>query len=327
MLDSKFKKLGENIFLLKYENDYGLDELLSRGVKSVAGLMLYVQKHFLLSSGDVKIRSCDFGCTTFNSFTEDGDHIFARNFDYKEAPCIVVWTAPENGYRSVGVTSADVLLCDDTIDKKEKRQKRLLAAPFACMDGVNEKGLSIAVVKLNSESTDQKTGKTPIITTVMIRAVLDKCATVDEAVKLFSEYDMHDSLSVAYHYQITDASGQSAIIEYIDNKMVVYKADRERQYLLNFYHTPDIHIENGSGYTREKWLREEFAETGLVMSEDRALKILERVRLSYRHKKGHMVQSLWSAVYNCSKQTLRMCVGMDYSEKYTFGIECKEFEK
>ena len=322
----KFKKLDENIFLLKYDHNYGLDELLSRGVKSVAGLMLFVQKHFLLGRGDVKIKNGDFACTTFNSFTEDGDHIFARNFDYKEAPCIVVWTAPQNGYKSVGMTSADVLMCDGNIDKKESRQKRLLAAPFACMDGVNEKGLSIAVVKLNAKSTNQQTGKTPIITTVMIRAVLDKCATVDEAVELFSKYDMRDSLSVAYHYQITDASGRSVIIEYIDNEMVVYNAEHERQYLVNFYHTPNIPIENGSGYTREKWLHEEFAETGLVMSEDRALKILERCRLCYKHKKGYMVQSLWSAVFNCSKQTLRMCVGMDYSKKYTFGVECKEFD-
>lgn len=327
MSELKFRKLGDNIFILKYENDYGLDGLLSRGLKSVGGLMLYVQKHFLLGRGDVKIKNCDFGCTTFNSFTEDGDHVFSRNFDYKEAPCIVVWTAPENGYRSVGVTSADVLLCDGETDKKENRQKRLLAAPFACMDGVNEKGLSIAVVKLNAKSTNQKRGKTPIITTVMIRAVLDKCATVDEAVQLFSQYDMRDSLSVAYHYQITDASGRSAIIEYINNEMVVYNAEHERQYLLNFYHTPDIPIKNGSGYTREKWLHEEFAETGLVMSEERAMKILERVRLCYRHKKGHMVQSLWSAVYNCSQKTLRMCAGMDYSKEYLFGLECREFDK
>lgn len=326
MYKLNFKRLDENIFLLKYNYNYGLDELLSRGVKSVAELMLFVQKHFLLGKGDIKIKNGDFGCTTFNSFTESGDHIFARNFDYKEAPCIVVWTSPENGYKSVGMTSADVILCDNTIDSKKSRQKRLLAAPFACMDGVNEKGLSIAVVKLNAESTNQKTGKTPIITTVMIRAVLDKCATVDEAVELFSKYDMHDSLSVAYHYQITDASGRSVIIEYINNKMVVYEADHERQYLLNFYHTPDIPMENGSGYTREKWLHEEFSETGLVMSEERALKILERVRLCYRHKKGYMVQSLWSAIYNCSKQTLLMCAGMDYSKKYTFSVDCKEFD-
>lgn len=326
MSEIKFKKLNENAFLLDYKEDYGLDRLLSHGVKSVGGLMLFVQKHFLIDRKDAVIRTPDFGCTTFNSFTEDGDHIFARNFDYKEAPCIIVWTSPKNGYKSVGITSADVLMCDRNIDKDKSKQKRLFAAPFACMDGVNEKGLSIAVVKLNSESTKQKTGKTPIITTVMIRAVLDKCADVEEALRLFSEYDMHDSLSVAYHYQITDASGKSAIVEYIDNKMMVYRADRERQYLLNFYHTPNIPITNGSGYTREKWLHEEFGETGLVMSEDRALKILERCHLSYKHKKGYMVQSLWSAIYNCSKQTLNVCIGMDYSKKYTFGVECREFD-
>lgn len=324
MFDTTFRRLGKNIFLLDYREDYGLDDLLSHGVTSVGGLMLFVQKRFLLKRKDVKIKNCDFGCTTFNSFTQAGEHIFARNFDYKEAPCIVVWTAPKNGYKSVGITSADVLLCDNNIDKRPGRQKRLLAAPFACMDGVNEKGLSIAVVKLNVESTKQETGKIPVITTVMIRAVLDKCADVEEAIEMFSKYDMHDSLKVAYHYQLTDASGKSAIIEYIDNKMVVYRADRERQYLVNFYHSPGVAVRTGSGYTREKWLIDEFSQTGLVMNEDRALKILERCHLCYKHKKGYMVQSLWSAVYNCSKQTLSVCVGMDYSKKYTFGVEYKE---
>lgn len=326
MADTQFRRLGDNIFLLDYKEDYGLDKLLSRGVKTVGGLMLFVQKHFLLSKEDARIKIPDFGCTTFNSFTEEGDHIFSRNFDYRKAPCIVVWTSPENGYKSVGVTSADVLLCDNEILRKKGMQKHLLAAPFACMDGVNEKGLSIAVVKLNTVSTKQETGKIPIITTVMIRAVLDKCATVEEAIELFSKYDMHDSLKVAYHYQITDASGKSTIIEYLDNEMTVYRADRERQYLLNFYHTPGRPI-NGSGYTREKWLHEEFEETGLVMTEDRAMKILERCHLYYNHKKGYIVQSLWSAVYNCSKRTLSMCVSLDYSKKYTFGVDCREFDK
>lgn len=324
MYNLKLKKQNDNLFLLKYEYDYGLDGILETGVKSVGGLMFYVQKHFLLKKGDIKIKNADFGCTTFNSFTQDGDHIFARNFDYKEAPCIVVWTNPKNGYKSVGMTSADVLLCDKDIDKNKGRQKRLLAAPFACMDGINEKGLSIAVVKLNAEATKQNTGKTPVITTVMIRAVLDKCATVDEAVELFSKYDMHDSLSVAYHYQIADTNGKTVIIEYINNKMVVYPAEHDRLSLVNLYHTPDIHIENGSGYTRRIWLKEEFDKTGLVMCEDRAMKILDRCHLFYLHKKGYVVRTLWSAVFNCSKRSLKLCVALNYKEQYDFGVECTE---
>lgn len=325
MLNADFKQLDKNIFLLNYKNNYGLDELLAKGVSNVGELAVFVQKYFKAGKGDVKFNGGGFACTTFNSFNEDGDHILARNFDYKDAPCIVIWTAPENGYKSVGVTTTNVMLYGAKLGEKENKN-RLLMAPYTCMDGVNEKGLSIAVLELKTKAVKQQTGKTPITTTVMIRAVLDKCATVEEAIDLFSKYDMHDSLFCAYHYQITDASGKSVVIEYIDNKMVVDKVDHERQYVLNFYHTPNTPIEKGFGYTREKWLHEEFAETGMVMSEDRALKILERCKLYYKHKRGYMITSLWSAVYNCNKKTVRLCVGMDYSKKYDFSVDCKEFE-
>lgn len=316
---AEFKKLDDDIYVLKYNCDYGLDELLKQGVDSVKGLVLFVQKHFFTRRGDVKIKCGDFACTTFNAFNEADEQIFARNFDYKEAHCIVVQTAPPGGYKSVGMTSADVLKCDGTLDKRINK-KRLLAAPYVCMDGINEKGLSIAVVKLNTESTAQNTGKTPIITTVMLRAVLDRCATVDEAIALFESFDMHDSLGVAYHYQLADAEGCCAVIEYIDNKLTVDRVEHERLYLLNFYHTPG-HPIKGSGYTREKWLRDEFSQTGLVMSEERALKILKRCRLWYRHKKGYQVKTLWSAVFNCPEKTVRLCSGSYNSKVYLFGAD------
>lgn len=323
LLRGNFKKLDKNIFLLKYENNYGLDELLSHGVKSVGELATYMQKYFGAGKGEVKMNGSGFACTTFNAFNEKGEQIFARNFDYKDAPCIVVWTEPKDGYKSVAVTDTNVLLYGKKLGEKENRN-RLLLAPYACMDGINEKGLAIAVLELKTKATKQETGKTPITTTVIIRAVLDKCATVDEAVEMFKKYDMHDSLFACYHYQIVDPSGKSVIIEYIDNKMVVIPAEKETQYVLNFYATPNTPIEKGFGYTREKWLHEEFEATGCVMDEERAMKVLEKCKLLYRHKRGYMITSLWSAVYNCNQKTVLLCAGMDYLKKYRFGVQCPE---
>lgn len=323
LLKGKFKQLDKNIFLLKYENDYALDMLLDHGVKSVGELGSVMQKYFGAHKNDIKMSSGGFACTTFNAFTEDGDHIMARNFDYKDAPSIVVWTEPENGYKSVAITDTNVMLYGGKLGEKENKN-RLLLAPYACMDGMNEKGLSIAVVELKTKATKQNTGKKPITTTVIIRAVLDKCATVDEAVELFKKYDMHDSLFACYHYQITDASGKSAVVEYINNEMVVLYPEDKYQYLLNFYATPYTPIDKGFGYTRERWLTEEFEETNHIMSEERAMKILERVKLYYKHKRGYMITSLWSVVYNLNKKEFLLCAGMDYTKQYKFSIDCPE---
>lgn len=320
LLMGEFKRVDRNTFFLNYQNDYGLDKLLEKGVGSIPDLLAFVQKHFSLQSSDVKVNLGGGACTTFNAFTEDGKHIFARNFDYKDAPCIVVWTNPENGYKSVGITDTNVMLYGNKLSQK-KNKNRLLAAPYTCMDGINEKGLAIGVLEIKTKATKQETGKTPITTTVMIRAVLDKCATVDEAIELFKKYDMHDSLFCNYHYQITDANGKSVIIEYINNEMVVVEPKDKTQYALNFYATPNIPLEKGFGYTREKWLHEEFAETNHIMNEDRAMKILERCKLWYKHDRGYMITSLWSEVFNCNDRTMLLCTGMDYNTKYHLGVD------
>ena len=96
-----------------------------------------------------------------------------------------------------------------------------LAAPYAPLDGMNEKGLAIGVLVIQDGKVHQNTGKVPITTTSAIRMVLDKAATVDEAIELLKNYDMNSSGETGYHFQIADASGNTAVIEYINNEMHV----------------------------------------------------------------------------------------------------------
>ena len=57
--------------------------------------------------------------------------------------------------------------------------------------------------------------------------MLDKCATVDEAVALLEQYDMHSSANSCYHFQIADASGETVVVEYIGNEMSVLEPGDE----------------------------------------------------------------------------------------------------
>ena len=79
---------------------------------------------------------------------------------------------------------------------------------------MNEKGVSIAVLTLDSEPVRQNTGKPVISTTLAIRLVLDRAATTEEAVELLRSYDMFASSGRDYHFYITDASGDGRVIEY-----------------------------------------------------------------------------------------------------------------
>ncbi|MBP9988310.1 MAG: linear amide C-N hydrolase [Ruminococcus sp.] len=317
------KKLNDNIFLLKYENDYGLDELLSKGgVKSVKDLILFVQNRFSLPENAIEINEGEFACTAFNCFNDKGEQLLARNFDYKAAPCVVVWTSPENGYKSIAVTDTNVLLYGEkhqNLSDTENRN-RLLAAPYTCMDGINEKGLAVAVLEIKTKATNQSTGKTDVTTTVLIRAILDKCATVDEAVDFIRSVDVHDSLFCCYHYQITDESGKSVIVEFVDNELRLIYPENRVQSLTNFFLSFDGDNKKGFGYTRKKIVDKILCETNGNLNEDKAMNMLEKCQLNFMHRRGYPVTTLWSEVFNCSEKSMTICANTEYDKQYKFDV-------
>ena len=322
---SSFRQIDDNIWSLVYENDYGLDELLTKGVGNIMDAVLFLQK---------KVRTAimpnpahgGFACSTFNARTPEGNYLLGRNFDYKKAPCTVCWTAPEKGYKSVSIIDTTFFIhgTEHFSLKSAKKHHRVMGAPYMAMDGINEKGLSIAVLEIKSKATKQDTGKKPIITTVAIRAALDKCATVDEAIELFAGYDMHDSLFINYHYQLADAEGNSAIIEYVNNKMHVIRQQNKDDCLIltNYFLTEGGDNHDGRGYDRYNRIRKQLKQNEGIICENEAMNLLSRCTLDYRHKLlKHPVITLWSAVYNCSEKSILLCAGMNYEKKYRFSVD------
>ena len=94
------------------------------------------------------------------------------------------------------------------------------------MDGMNEKGLCVAVLMIEDRPAfSQDTGKPDLTTTTAVRLLLDRAASVEEAVELLSGYDLHASAGMMVHFSIADASGRSVAVEYIDNEMRVVETD------------------------------------------------------------------------------------------------------
>ncbi len=333
------KVLDENIILLDYKNEYDLDGLLRQGVSSIGDLIKFAVKLSGYKESDFTIGTAKGGgCSTFDAFTPDGDHIMGRNFDFKVAPCLVLWTHPKGNYASVSVVDHNFLTYGKKRHKyNDKRTAQLLLAPYCCVDGINEKGLSIAVLQIKAKATKQTDpSKLNITTTAMVRAVLDTCSNVDEAVELFKKYNMHDSLFCCYHYQISDNSGRSVIVEYIDNVLHVYEKNSDkygvegsvfeddgikRTYATNFSLTKDIgsfKVEQ-HGEDRADAMKKVLTEKNDVLTEMEAMDLLNYVKLDYDHPKyPWRIEALWSAVYNSAKATLKIAAGVDYTRIYTF---------
>ena len=102
-------------------------------------------------------------------------------------------------------------------------------------DGMNEKGVSIAVLTLDSDPVHQDTGKPTISTTLAIRLVLDRAASTEEAVTLLKSYDMFASSGRDYHFYITDANGDGRVIEYDCNSNTRELVDTKSEAITNFF--------------------------------------------------------------------------------------------
>ncbi|MBX2953885.1 MAG: linear amide C-N hydrolase [Leadbetterella sp.] len=302
------------LFSMEYRDDYGLDEFLEKGARTDAEVVEFVSKK-LLKGLPLEFELPDFGCSTFAAQTPDGDYIFGRNFDFKPTPILVLKTYPESGYASVSTVDLDFLGYGNhnlPTDAGFLDKAVILASAYAPMDGINEKGLSIAVLQIFDEPTRQSTGKLGLTTSTAIRMVLDKAATVDEAINLLKQYDMNASAGSNYHFQLADASGNTAIVEYINNEMKILE---QAQCATNFLLTPGQWNDKGEGYDRYDTLKATLGRTKNTLTEQEGMMLLKSVVLN---DEGWPTQ--WSAVFNNTRKTINYCIHRDYKKTYSFSV-------
>lgn len=215
---------GLNLYTMDVCYEYDIDNLTPRGPFSnddMAALILGEA----LPGVEVDITAPDFGCTAFTVKAADGRIYMGRNYDFKfDTSAMMCICHPKNGYASVCFSALSNLGFSDPFASQENLAA-CLAAPLTPLDGMNEKGLAIAVLTLNSEPTVQNTGKPVLCTPVLIRLVLDRAATTEEAIALIAQYDYFATAGRDYHYYITDASGNGVVVEWdcekADRPMVV----------------------------------------------------------------------------------------------------------
>jgi penicillin V acylase-like amidase (Ntn superfamily) len=106
----------------------------------------------------------------------------------------------------------------------------------ATSDGMNERGLVANMLYLGTEVYPQPDNRPALPNTLWAQYVLDNFATVDEALAGLAKVQVV-SVGLAgqtwpLHLSISDASGDSAIIEYVDGKEVVHHG-RDYQVMTN----------------------------------------------------------------------------------------------
>lgn len=125
-------------------------------------------------------------------------------------------------------------------------------------------------------------------------------------------YDMHASANSCYHFMVADASGDSVVIEYIDDEISILRGEKVSTNFLLTLGDYDF----GGGHERYDIVTEALEETDHVLSEEEAMDVLEACS-----QYGEKSQTQWSCcVDNLDKLTVNVVVGMDYENVYSYSI-------
>lgn len=228
-------ELEDGLSIVRFDGDDDFDEFLERGgASSDSEVASYLANWLLGGNISFNAAAIPFACSTLSVQGENGERLFGRNFDWYNCDALIVESHPTNGYASISTVNTDFIKSGAGTAGSLLLRGSILtrAALYAPLDGMNEKGLSVAVLMIEDGDTiDQNSPRSDITTTTAVRLLLNKAADVGEAVQLLESYDLHASFGYMVHLAIADASGKSVVAEYIDNELTI----TETPIVTNYY--------------------------------------------------------------------------------------------
>ena len=316
-LTTEIEKLESGFSAVCYDGDYAFDLFLEQGgADSDQGVLRFLTDTLLGGNTGLRMDSGAFGCSTLSVANDDGGYFFGRNFDWDTCDALVMAAYPSNGYASISTVNLRFIQQGAGFISNFLTDKMLsIAALYAPLDGMNEKGLCVSVNMIQDNATiHQDSGKPDITTTTAIRLMLDKAANVEEALALLEEYDLHASMDYMIHFAIADSDGNSVAVEYIDNEMIV----TETPVLTNFYLAEGE--KNGVGTQQSHTRFEILTETLESKSSMTALEVRDALDSVSKDNFGEFESTEWSVVFDQSALTATYYHRENYEAGYFFPL-------
>ena len=339
------------IYEMTYDVDYKLDEALNAGIDGTTTLTAFVATRLLdvLPTSKGMNLTYDAGCSVFACPDKTTGHqLMGRNFDFNHLdattkerimiPVIAVHTAPIGGKKSVSFVDGQFVGYKSGFYTDGKSDlSMLMALPYLMLDGINEDGFAISVLKLDGKPTcQQDEGKKTIFTTVAMRMLLDRAGTVKEAIEMLKQYNMSmdKDPKASYHFFMADATGDYAIVEYTNpdlslnpDKMEVLTGADTLRCVTNFYVSPTMantdHGFNKSshGMERYKILRKNLLQYAYNLNATQGMDVLTQVAQGPEESFLSTGFTQWSEIYNLNKKKVTMSILREFGKTFEFGIE------
>lgn len=164
------------------------------------------------------------GCTRTLFVGAEDTVITGRNMDWDEDMFSNLWVFPA-GLKREGAAGARSI-------RWVSKYGSVIVSGYEAgtTDGLNEKGLAANLLYLAESEYPKPDGKRPVLSVAAwAQYALDNYATVDEAVLALAKEPFNPLASsipngapAALHLSISDASGDSAIFEYVKGKLIIH---------------------------------------------------------------------------------------------------------
>ena len=320
-------RLEEGLYALEFAGDYGFEDFLQQGgAASDEAVAAYLTQFLSRGFYTVEAESGAFGCSTLRVENEQGNTLFGRNYDWTKCQTMLVHTKPKDGYESVSTCDLEFLGFGEDYRPDGGMMDKImsLAAVYVPLDGMNEKGLMVAdLMAGGTEATHQQGAKADLTTTTAIRLLLDRAATVDEALALLRQYNMHSSIGAAHHLSLCDASGRSVVVEYLDNEMSVI----ETPVVTNHYLTPSPSSAGSEqSHRRFDTLMAARQQSGGVMTLETLRQTMRSVaQCNYPQSSDRYEMTVWTVLYDPAAGAVEFCFAEQYETGYTAVLGAEKF--
>lgn len=297
-------------YSMRYCGDDCFDEYLLRGAHSLEDYCAFIETA-LIRNRENPIGHNNFGCGAFVAQNANSDILFTRNMDCECAIPMLLRLNDNSTYRFLSLVNMAFLDWDEsTYDLLEIDSKLTLATAYSPSDGINEYGFAVAILTDVDATYPKQNDKITLFDMTLPRLLLSKAKSVEEAIHYTEKYNFFYDVA-PLHYMVADASGHSAVIEFVDGRMVVTKTDKKYLVVTNFtlYGNP---TKTGFGKDRYENIQNTLKKQGGIISEEDALELL----------KSNVIpgDEQWSAVYNLTKKTLSVTFSGDYENVHRFKL-------
>lgn len=259
-----------------------------------------------------------WACSLFAALGDPENRLYGRNFDWRYSPALLLFTdqPAADGYASVSMVDIAYLGFDDgaldltTLPLVERRA--LLEAPFWPFDGMNEAGVAVGMAAVPQADERHDAGKPTIDSLRVIREVLDRAGSTDEAVTILSRYNIDWEGGPPLHYLVADRSGRAALVEYQGGQIVVLPNASPWHAATNFTLSAAAGDATSQCHRYDTLVGRLAAAEGQLNSRS-ALDLLQSVAQTE-------AATQWSVIYGISTGQVDVVMGRGYDQVHTFWL-------